>query len=67
LVAFRIPLPAGLTALALEKQLLTAGWEVPIVDTPNGALVRLSAHLYNFAGEAADLARELHARDVLLR
>jgi len=67
MVAIPIALPAGLAALELEKQLLIAGWEVPIVDTPKGALVRLSAHLYNFVGEADDLARELHARDVGLR
>ncbi len=62
-----ITLPTGVTALALEQQLLETGWEVPIVDTPRGALVRLSAHLYNHAGEAEELARELHARDIKLR
>ncbi len=67
MISIPITLPAGVTALALERQLLTDGWETPIVDTPKGALVRLSAHLYNFSGEADDLARELHARDISLR
>ncbi len=67
MAAIPIALPAGVTALGLEKQLLETGWEIPIVDTPKGALVRLSAHLYNHAGEAEDLARELHDRGVTLR
>lgn len=61
-----IPITLPGSAAALEQQLLATGWEVPIVDTPNGALVRLSAHLYNDAGEAEQLARELHARGVKL-
>ena len=67
MVSIPIELPPGITALALEEQLLRAGWEVPVVATPKGALVRLSAHLYNFAGEAEELARELHGRGVQLR
>jgi isopenicillin-N epimerase len=67
MASVRVALPAGLTAAALEQALLATGWEVPIVDTPKGALVRLSAHLYNYAAEAEDLARELHARGVRLR
>jgi isopenicillin-N epimerase len=67
MAAIPIALPAGVAALALEKQLLETGWEIPIVDTPKGALVRLSAHLYNHAGEAEELARELHDRGVTLR
>jgi isopenicillin-N epimerase len=67
MVAVRIALPAGVAPLVFEKQLLEAGWEIPIVDTPGGALVRLSAHLYNHAGEADDLARELHGRGVRVR
>lgn len=67
MAAIPIALPAGITALALEQQLLADGWEIPIVDVPGGALVRLSAHLYNHAGEAEELARELHGRGVILR
>jgi isopenicillin-N epimerase len=62
-----IPIAITGSALELQHELLTTGWEVPIIDTPKGALVRLSAHLYNFAGEAEELARELHARGVTLR
>ncbi len=61
-----VTLPAGVAPLALEKQLLTEGWEVPIVNFPSGPLVRLSAHLYNEIGEAEDLAKLLHARGVRL-
>jgi isopenicillin-N epimerase len=67
MVAVPIALPAGVTPLAFEIQLLEAGWEIPIVDWPGGTLVRLSAHLYNHAGEADDLARELHGRGVRVR
>ena len=49
--------------LALEKQLLESGWEVPIVDFAGG-LVRVSAHLYNHAGEADALAGKLLALGV---
>jgi hypothetical protein len=67
MVAIPIAISAGTAPLALEKQLLTDGWEVPIVDVPSGPLVRLSAHLYNHAAQAEQLARELHARGVRLR
>jgi isopenicillin-N epimerase len=46
--------------LALERQLLADGWEVPLVDFAGG-LVRVSAHLYNHAGEADALAAKLLA------
>lgn len=62
-----IPIAIPGDAFALEQALLEAGWEVPIIDTPKGVLVRLSAHLYNHAGEAEALARELHGRGVRLR
>lgn len=67
MIALRIELPAGTTPLGLELQLLEAGWEVPIVDFAIGPLVRLSAHLYNHAGQAEALARELRDRGVRLR
>ncbi len=66
MAAIPIVLPAGIAPLELERQLLETGWEVPIVDFATGTLVRLSAHLYNHAGEAEELARELHARGVRL-
>ncbi len=62
-----IPISLSGSPFALEQSLLETGWEIPIVDTPKGPLVRLSAHLYNFAGEADELGRELRARGVTLR
>ncbi|HEU0037487.1 MAG TPA: aminotransferase class V-fold PLP-dependent enzyme [Kofleriaceae bacterium] len=67
MAAIPIDLPAGVAPLQLERELLTAGWEVPIVDFATGPLVRVSAHLYNHAEQADALARELHARGVRLR
>lgn len=67
MAAIPITLPAGVAPLALERELLTAGWEVPIVDFASGPFVRVSAHLYNHVGEADALARELRARGVSAR
>lgn len=64
MVAVRIELPAGVTPLGLQRQLLVEGWEVPIVDLPGSPLVRISAHLYNHAGEAELLAAKLRALGV---
>ncbi len=66
MAAIAVTLPAGVTPLALEQQLLVEGWEVPIVSFAGGALVRLSAHLYNHVEEAEELARLLHDRGVRL-
>ena len=51
-------------ATALEKLLLRDGWEIPIVDFADGALVRISAHLYNHADEADALAAKLRSLGV---
>jgi isopenicillin-N epimerase len=59
--AIAIELPAGIAALAIEKQLLRDGWEVPIVAFVHGPLVRVSAHLYNDAAQIAPLAAKLRA------
>jgi isopenicillin-N epimerase len=67
MAAIPIALPAGVAPLALERELLKAGWEVPIVDFATGPFVRVSAHLYNHVGEAEALARELRARGVTSR
>lgn len=71
MVAIPIELPAGATAWGIVRPLLEAGWEVPIIDDAGPAgtrpYIRLSAHLYNHAAEADDLARELHGRGVRLR
>jgi selenocysteine lyase/cysteine desulfurase len=56
-----IPIRITGTPLALEKRLLEDGWEVPIVDTPRGPLVRLSAHLYNDASQADALLAKLRS------
>jgi isopenicillin-N epimerase len=66
MAAIPIALP-GIAPFALEQQLLIEGWEVPIVDWPTGPLVRLSAHLYNHAGEAEALAARLRDLGVTLR
>jgi isopenicillin-N epimerase len=47
-----------------EKQLLRDGWEVPIIDRTDGALVRVSAHLYNDIDQVDALARWLLARGI---
>ncbi|HMG51911.1 MAG TPA: hypothetical protein VK601_00490, partial [Kofleriaceae bacterium] len=61
-----IRLPAGLAVPALQDQLLRDGWEIPIVDLPGRPLVRISAHLYNHAGEADLLAAKLRSLGVAL-
>jgi isopenicillin-N epimerase len=67
MAAIPISIPPGATPLALEKRLLADGWEVPIVDFASGPLVRVSAHLYNHAGEADQLAAKLRELGVKLR
>jgi len=47
---------------ALQISLLRDGFEVPIIATPRGPLLRVSAHLYNRADEADRLAAALHGR-----
>ena len=66
MVAVPIALPAGVAALALQADLLAAGWEVPVIDLPGQPLIRLSAHLYTEVAQADALARVLHARGVTL-
>jgi isopenicillin-N epimerase len=64
MAAVAITLPANTKPLALEKQLLADGWEIPIVDFAGGALVRISAHLYNHADQADALADKLRSLGV---
>ncbi len=59
MAAIPITLPPNTKPLALQQQLLADGWEIPIVDFQGGALVRISAHLYNYADEADELATKL--------
>jgi isopenicillin-N epimerase len=66
MAAVPIRLPAGASPAALGEQLLRDGWEIPIVEMPTGTLVRISAHLYNHAGEADLLAAKLRSLGVAL-
>jgi hypothetical protein len=66
MAAMRIALPAGVTSGSLERTLLLDGWEVPIVGFHAGPFLRVSAHLYNHAGEADLLAAKLEALGVRL-
>lgn len=61
MAAIRVALPVGSTPLGFQNQLLLDGWEVPIVDVPDGPFVRVSAHLYNHADQAELLAAKLHS------
>jgi len=67
MAAIPIHLPPNTAPLALEKQLLRDGWEVPIVAFHSGPLVRVSAHLYNEPAQADALAAKLRALGVSLR
>jgi isopenicillin-N epimerase len=59
-----IDVPAGVVATELEKQLLLEGWEVPIVASPLGLFVRVSAHLYNHVDQIDDLVAKLASHGV---
>jgi len=59
-----IPITVPRAPLEVERQLLREGWEVPIVDSVVGPLVRVSAHLYNDADQADALAAKLLALGV---
>lgn len=66
MAAIPIRLPPGTTPTALQDRLLRDGWEIPIVDFASGPLIRISAHLYNHAGEADLLAAKLHSLGVTI-
>jgi isopenicillin-N epimerase len=67
MAAIPIELPPGTAPLALTRRLLTDGWEVQIVDFPRRPMVRVSAHLYNHAGEADQLGAKLRSLGVTIR
>ncbi|HEX7837719.1 MAG TPA: aminotransferase class V-fold PLP-dependent enzyme [Kofleriaceae bacterium] len=67
MAAIPIELSPGTTPLALQDQLLRDGWEIPIVEFPRGPMIRVSAHLYNHAGEADLLAAKLRSLGVTVR
>jgi isopenicillin-N epimerase len=60
MVAMAIELAGDLDAI--QVALLRDGFEVPVIATPRGPLLRVSAHLYNRADEADRLAAALHGR-----
>ncbi len=64
--ALAIVLPAGVTPLQLERRLLEAGLELPIIDHPGTPwpLARISAHLYNCSSDATRAAELLRALGV---
>jgi len=59
--AVAIWLPPGASALDVQKQAPPDRVGVPIVPFPRGPLVRVSAHLYNSAGQVERLAAKLRA------
>ncbi|MEO8550595.1 MAG: aminotransferase class V-fold PLP-dependent enzyme [Kofleriaceae bacterium] len=61
MAALPVELPAGTAPLPLTQELLRQGWELPIVDWPGQPLVRISAHAYNEASDAAPLIAKLQA------
>lgn len=62
-----VELPPGLAPADLQLRLLRDGWEVPSFAPPGGPVVRVSAHLYNYAGQAEQVAEKLRALGVALR
>ena len=67
MVSIPIHPPANTTPDALQTRLLLDGWEVPIANSTRGPLLRISAHLYNHAGEADLLVAKLRSLGVTLR
>jgi isopenicillin-N epimerase len=59
-----VPIAISGKPLDLERRLLAEGWEVPIPSTASGPFVRISAHVYNHAGEADALAEKLRSLGV---
>jgi isopenicillin-N epimerase len=64
-----VPIETPRPPLELQRQLLEAGWEVPIVPwpAPAGPLLRLSAHLYNSLDDVTRLVPTLRALGVRFR
>ena len=54
MVAFR--LPEGVDIVALRRGLWEARIEAPIVERPEGPLIRVSTHFYNTTAEIDQLA-----------
>jgi hypothetical protein len=60
-----VPVELPLRGIELERRLLHAGWEVPVIDGPRGiSMVRISTHLYNSLDQIEGLAVALAALGV---
>jgi selenocysteine lyase/cysteine desulfurase len=59
-----VPIAISGNPIDLQKRLLADSWEVPIPSTSSGPFVRISAHVYNHAGEADALAEKLRSLGV---
>jgi isopenicillin-N epimerase len=60
-----VPVALPGPALAVERGLLDAGWEVPVIPGPRGiGMVRISTHLYNTIDQVEGLAVALAAAGV---
>jgi isopenicillin-N epimerase len=60
-----VPVVLPAPALAVERTLLDAGWEVPVIAGPRGlGMVRISTHLYNTLDQVEGLAVALAAAGV---
>jgi len=67
MAAIPIQLPPGTDTFAVQTQLLRDGWEVQLFQYTTGPMLRLSAHIYNHAGEADLLAAKLRTFGASLR
>jgi selenocysteine lyase/cysteine desulfurase len=67
MAAIPIQLPPGTATFAVQTQLLRDGWEVQLFQYTTGPMLRLSAHIYNHAGEADLLAAKLRTFGASLR
>jgi len=60
-----VPVQLPGPALAVERGLLDAGWEVPVIPGPRGiGMVRISTHLYNTFDQVEGLAVALAAAGI---
>ncbi|MBS1119073.1 MAG: isopenicillin N-epimerase [Deltaproteobacteria bacterium] len=66
MAAIPITLPPGTTPVELQNRLLVDDLEVVIVEHHGTGLLRVSAQLYNHAGEADVLVRKIHALGIKL-
>jgi isopenicillin-N epimerase len=67
MVTLPVRLPPGVAAAGLERQLLTTGWEIPILDWPGLGMtsIRISSAAYNKLADAEAIARHLRELGVV--